>query len=71
MKRIRKVIVISAHLLRETIALAFILAPLANTLLAQDRLLISEIMYHPVERPAFDTNGVPLLDISDDVHEFV
>jgi hypothetical protein len=28
-------------------------------------------MYHPVERVAFDTNGVPLLDLTDDVHEFL
>ena len=35
------------------------------------QVLISEIMYHPVERAAFDTNGVPLLDLTDDVHEFV
>src|SRR6185503_3817196 len=33
--------------------------------------VINEIMYQPVERPAFDTNGIPLLDISSDVHEFV
>jgi hypothetical protein len=38
---------------------------------AQSNLFISEIMYHPVELPAFDTNGAPLLDLSDDVHEFV
>jgi len=38
---------------------------------ANAAVLISELMYHPVERPAFDTNGAPLLDISDDVHEFI
>jgi len=32
---------------------------------------ISEIMYHPVERPAFDGDGAPLLDLSREVHEFV
>ncbi len=37
----------------------------------QAGVVISEIMYHPVERPAFDTNGFPVLDLSDDVHEYV
>ncbi len=31
----------------------------------------SEIMYHPVEQPAFLTNGAPVLDLYEDVHEFV
>jgi fibronectin type 3 domain-containing protein len=38
---------------------------------AADTLLLSEIMYHPVELPAFDSSGVPVLDLSEDVHEFV
>ena len=38
---------------------------------ASAEVLLSEIMYHPVERPAFDSNGVPVLDLSEDVHEFV
>jgi hypothetical protein len=29
--------------------------------------VISEIMYHPVERPAFTPAGDPVLDLSDDV----
>ncbi|HXJ72668.1 MAG TPA: hypothetical protein VNM37_07435, partial [Candidatus Dormibacteraeota bacterium] len=33
--------------------------------------VINEIHYHPVERPAFDAEGVPLLDLSSDLHEFV
>jgi Lamin Tail Domain/CotH kinase protein len=35
------------------------------------QVFISEIMYHPVEKEAFDTNGAPVFDISDDVHEFL
>src|SRR5207247_137119 len=35
------------------------------------QVFISEIMYHPVERPAFDGNGAPVLDLSEDVHEFI
>jgi hypothetical protein len=33
--------------------------------------VINEIHYHPVERPAFTVDGSPVLDLSDDVHEFV
>jgi len=38
---------------------------------ASAQLFISEIMYHPVEKEAFDANGAPVLDISNDVHEFL
>ena len=33
--------------------------------------LINEIMYHPVERPAFDAAGDPVLDLTEDVQEFI
>lgn len=53
----------------------YILLALATGLIPQtqadQRVLLSEIHYHPVERAAFDSNGAPMLDISDDVHEFV
>ena len=35
------------------------------------RIVISEIMYHPVEEPEFDRRGQPVLDLSEDVHEFI
>ena len=35
------------------------------------RIVISEIMYHPIEEPEFDKNGKPVIDLSDDVHEFL
>ena len=34
-------------------------------------LVINEIHYHPVENDAFNPDGTPVLDLSDDVHEFV
>jgi hypothetical protein len=38
---------------------------------AVGQVVISEIMYHPVEVPEFDANGFPVLDLSSDVHEFI
>ena len=36
------------------------------------RIIISEIMYHPIEEPEFEPRrGRPVLDISEDVHEFI
>ena len=35
------------------------------------RIIISEIMYHPIEVPEFDQRGRPVLDLSEDVHEFI
>ena len=33
--------------------------------------VISEIHYHPVEAPAFNADGTPFLQLTNDVHEFV
>lgn len=38
---------------------------------ASAQIVVSEIHYHPVEEPAFNTDGTPVLDLADDVHEFV
>ena len=35
------------------------------------RIIISEIMYHPIEEPEFDKNGKPVIDLSEDIHEFL
>jgi hypothetical protein len=35
------------------------------------QVVISEIHYHPVEEPAFDSGYNPVLDLEDDVHEFI
>jgi hypothetical protein len=37
----------------------------------QMQVAISEIMYHPVEEPAFNADGTPVMDLYEDVHEFV
>src|SRR5262245_52412845 len=42
---------------------------LASTSRAQ--VLINEIMYHPVEEPAFNADGTPVMELYDDVHEFI
>src|SRR5262245_13220975 len=41
----------------------------ASTSRAQ--ILITEIMYHPVEEPAANADGTPVMDLYDDVHEFI
>lgn len=48
-------------------ACALLLLPAA--LSAQ--VVLTEIHYHPVEEPTFNTDGTPVLDLSEDVHEFV
>ena len=35
------------------------------------QVVLNEVHYHPVEKAAFDATGEPVLDLSDDVHEFV
>ena len=35
------------------------------------RIVITEIMYHPIEEPEFDRKGKPVLDLSEDIHEFI
>ncbi|MBM3845061.1 MAG: hypothetical protein FJ405_02085, partial [Verrucomicrobia bacterium] len=35
------------------------------------QLLITEIHYHPVEEPAFKPDGSPVMDLYEDVHEFL
>lgn len=47
------------------------LALLALAFTAPAPIVISEIHYHPVEQPAFNGDGTPCLDLTNDVHEFV
>ena len=39
--------------------------------LAQGPMVISEIMYHPVEEGAFTQDGKPVVSLYEDVYEFV
>ncbi|MGI8602442.1 MAG: lamin tail domain-containing protein [Verrucomicrobiales bacterium] len=48
----------------------FLLLVLAATPLRAG-LVLSEIMYHPVEKAAFDAAGDPVFDLTDDIHEFI
>jgi len=58
------------QLVSRTIVL--LIAPLCATALdARAQVLISEIMYHPVEEPAFNADGSPAFDLYEDVHEFI
>jgi hypothetical protein len=41
------------------------------SVVTRGQVVISEIMYHPVEMEAFDAEGRPVLDLSADIHEFV
>ena len=51
----------------------FIRALCAVLLLASSsgQVVINEIHYHPVELPAFQTDGTPQLDLAEDLHEFI
>jgi hypothetical protein len=45
-----------------------LLCSFANT---RAQVVINEIHYHPVEEAAFDINGNPIVDLTEDVHEFI
>ena len=38
---------------------------------ATEHVAISEIMYHPVEEAAFNADGTPVMELYEDVHEFI
>jgi len=50
------------------LALCFALLAVAES---RAQVVINEVHYHPVEKAAFDAAGNPLLNLADDVHEFV
>lgn len=39
--------------------------------MAEAQVVINEIHYHPVEQEAFNPDGTPVLDLTEDVHEFI
>jgi hypothetical protein len=50
---------------------ASLLAALAFAAPAPAQIVLSQIHCHPVEEPAFNTDGTPLLSLTNGVHEFV
>lgn len=42
-----------------------------TALAARADIVFTEIHYHPVEEPTFNTDGTPVYDLSNDIHEFV
>ena len=52
-----------------------VIAPVAALLTlataAFGQVILTEIHYHPVEVPAFNSDGTPYLNLTNDVHEFV
>jgi hypothetical protein len=53
------------------VCLSVCLSGFAFALSAPAQIVISEIHYHPVEEPAFNSDGTPYLYLASDVHEFV
>ena len=56
---------------RSLLLLWLALFALGAPLQAQPQVVISEIMYHPVEEPVVNANGFAVLDLTADVHEYV
>jgi hypothetical protein len=50
-------------------ALSFSFAMSADCCPSRGQVLISEIVIHPMEAPAFNADGTPVLDLYEDVHE--
>ena len=48
-----------------------LLGSLAVAISASAQLVLTEIHYHPVEVPAFNSDGSPYLPLTNDLHEFV
>jgi len=54
-----------------TLMLAVCAVAVVSSVRLGAQVVISEIHYHPVEEPAFDSGYNAALDLSDDVHEFI
>ncbi|MBM3847799.1 MAG: hypothetical protein FJ405_16135, partial [Verrucomicrobia bacterium] len=53
------------------VPVVLVVAIMLASRLLQAAVVINEIHYHPVEIEAFDDSGRPVLDLSEDVHEFL
>ena len=59
-----------SHFIRSFVWLNLFIGLLSSRALIAD-VVISEIMYHPVEEPAFDDGGRPLIPLYNDVFEYI
>lgn len=55
----------------KTLTKVFSLAILAAAAPVSAQVVFSEIHYHPLEKPSFNANGTPVIDLTEDLHEFV
>ena len=58
----------------QSAGVVYLFALLAGLLAAPPlgaQIIITEIMYHPVEQPLFSSGGQPAIDLTEDVHEFI
>src|SRR5678816_1575634 len=64
---------VSVQRVRRLLAAIFVITCLflSSLAMASPAIVINEIHYHPGELSAFDSNGAPVLDLHDDVHEFL
>ncbi len=60
-----------ARLSPSPVSLILLCSLLASLASAAPAVVLNEIHYHPVENAAFTPEGLPVLDLSEDVHEFV
>ena len=56
---------------RTSILVALCGLPLILSSDVEAQVKINEIMYHPVEEPLFAEDDTPLLDLTEDVHEYL
>ena len=59
----------SWSLLCRFVLLSLVVLPLAPAVRGQ--VVINELMYHPVEEPAFTLDGQPVFNLAEDIHEYV
>lgn len=59
------------RIMKAIIAIFSLMALFVLASAASAQVVISEIHYRPVEEPAFNADGTPFLQLTNDFHEFV